>query len=68
MGELCDWSQLAYLLVEDTSSQVGGVENRAEGDALAKWAPHLALKPTLLKHSLVPEVKGKPKYLHLTVP
>lgn len=41
-GGVCDWSQLAYLLGEDTSSLVGFVENGIECGVLAKWAPHLA--------------------------
>ncbi len=38
--------QLAYLHGEDNSSLVDFVENGVECEVLAKWAPHLAPKPT----------------------
>lgn len=47
---------------------VGFVENGVKCEVLAKWAPHLAPKPTLFKHSLMPEVKGEQKHLHSTGP
>ncbi len=45
------------------------VENRGgECEVLAKWAAHLAPKPTLFKYTLVPEVEEKAKHLHSTGP
>ncbi len=58
--------QLAYLHGEDNSSLVDFVENGVECEVLAKWAPHLAPKPTPFKQSLVPEVEGKPQHLYST--
>lgn len=70
-GQLWDWSQLAYLLDEDTSSLAGFLKNAVAWEVLAKWAPHLAPEPTLFKYSLVPEVKkkkGKLKHLNSDCP
>lgn len=66
-GERRDWSQLAYLHGEDTSSRVSFVENGVECERLAKWAPHLAPR-ALFKHRLVPGVETEPKHLHSAGP
>lgn len=65
MGELWDWSQLAYLHGEDTSSLVSFVENGVECEVLAKRAPHLAPKATLFKHRLVPGVEAENIFIQL---